>query len=206
MKRIALTLLASALAVGGLVAGAGSSSAADAGTSRLGSTTVVISPKVYRLVAGAGITPATTGQAAARPTRGTLAVDFPIRGFKSSNLRTTHKGGIRLTAPGRSISISKLAVDLGRARVSGRVSGSEVGKVGRVDLFTISRATSDTYGPARLKLTRAAAGALNATFGVEAFAGGDVFAYATPSITRAGLRNNAAEKIAAALGEFVTGH
>ena len=33
MKRIALTLLASALAVGGLVAGAGSSSAADAASS-----------------------------------------------------------------------------------------------------------------------------------------------------------------------------
>ncbi|MFY0406806.1 hypothetical protein [Solicola sp. PLA-1-18] len=206
MKRIVLTLLAGVLAVGGLVAGAGTSTAAPAGESRLGSTTVVISPKVYRLVAGAGITPSTTGKAVARPTKGTLAVEFPIRGFKAKQLRTTHKGGIVLAAGGKRISISKPAVDLARGRVSARVSGTEVGKVGRVDVFTISRARTDTYGPARLKLTKAAAGALNTTFGVKAFAGGDVFAYATPKITKVGLRNNAAKRIAAALEEFVAGH
>lgn len=55
-----------------------------------------------------------------------------------------------------------------------------VGNVGRVDLFKIKLPDRGGLGLVRLTLTSTAAGALNATFGVDAFAENGTFGYATP--------------------------
>ena len=87
-----------------------------------------------------------------------------------------HTGGISLTAGSATISLSDFTIDLGRRRVSGVVAGT-VGDVGRVDLFTIRRSDRRDLGAVRLTLTSAAAGALNTTFGVSAFAEDATFGY-----------------------------
>jgi hypothetical protein len=144
-----------------------------------GYTQVVVDPAVYALVAGAGITPAPIGGATAFPYAGTLAARFPITGFSLFGLRIKHSGGISLTKGAATISLSRFTIDLSRQRVSGKVAGS-IGDVGRVDLFKIRSSARPDLGLVRLTLTGTAAGALNATFGVEAFAAGDTFGYATP--------------------------
>ena len=147
--------------------------------SHAGYTQVVVDPAVYALVAGAGITPAPIGGASAAPYADTLAARFPITGFSLFGLRIKHSGGISLTAGAATISLSSFYIDLARQRVSGKVAGS-IGNVGRVDLFKIRSSARPDLGLVRLTLTDTAAGALNATFGVQAFAGGDTFGYETP--------------------------
>ncbi|KAA1418232.1 hypothetical protein FE697_020590 [Mumia zhuanghuii] len=146
---------------------------------KTGYTQVVVAPEVYELVAGAGITPAAIGGAKAFPYKNTLAARFPITGYSVSKLRIKHSGGISLTAGSATISLKRFNIDLGRLRVSGKVSGT-VGDVGRVDLFKIRLSDRRGLGLVRLTLTDTAAGALNATFGVDAFSAGDTFGYATP--------------------------
>ncbi len=62
--------------------------------------------------------------------------------------------------------------------MSGNVAGS-IGNVGRADLFTLGLSHRPWLGLLSLRLTATAAGVLNATFGVSAFAAGDTFGYAT---------------------------
>lgn len=144
-----------------------------------GYTQVVVAPAVYQLIAGAGITPAPVGGATAYPYRGTLAANFPITGFTVANLRLKHRGGLTLTAGNRTIKLRNFYIDLQRGRVSAKVSGS-IGNVGRADLFKIRFTDSLRLGLVKLTLTDTAAGALNTTFGVKAFAENATFGYATP--------------------------
>ncbi|PJI93734.1 hypothetical protein [Luteimicrobium subarcticum] len=144
-----------------------------------GYTQVVVAPPVYQLVAGAGITPAPIGGAKAFAYKDTLAARFPITGYALSGLSIKHSGGISLTAGAATISLSDFSIDLARGKVSGVVNGS-IGSVGRVDLFTIAGTNRLDLGLVRLKLTDTAAGALDSTFGVDAFSAGDTFGYATP--------------------------
>jgi hypothetical protein len=146
---------------------------------RAGYTQVTVAPDVYALVASAGITPAPIGGARAFPVGDTLAARFPITGFSFRDLRISHSGGISLTAGAATISLSDFNIDLGRLRVSGVVAGS-IGDVGRVDLFNLRLSDRYDLGLVRLTLTSTAASALNSTFGVDAFAAGATFGYATP--------------------------
>ncbi|WP_262849560.1 hypothetical protein [Mumia quercus] len=182
-KRAFIRILAAFAAVVGLVAtGVGSPAQAQAQEQkrRVGYTQVVVAPAVYDLIGSAGITPAAVGGAKAFAYKGTLAARFPITGYSVGKLRIKHSGGISLSAGSANITLRRFNIDLGRLRVSGKVTGSAVGNAGRVDLFKIRLTDRPGLGLVKLQLTGTAAGALNATFGVNAFSAGDTFGYATP--------------------------
>jgi hypothetical protein len=146
---------------------------------KVGYTQVTVAPAVYELVAGAGITPSAIAPAVAFPTKGTLAARFPITGYSPRNLTIKHSGGITLSAGAATISLKRFDIELARLRVTGVVSGSAV-NAPRVPLFKIRASDRYDLGLVRLTLTDVAAGALNGTFGVDAFSAGDTFGYATP--------------------------
>ncbi len=175
-------VVGTALALVGTAVAPASAHGAPSGATRSwssGYTQVVVDPDVYALIGSAGITPAPIGGAKAFAFRDTLATQFPITGYSLSSLRIKHSGGVSLSAGSATISLSSFYIDLGRGRVSGEVAGS-VGDVGRVDLFKIRLTDRPSLGLVKLTLTGTAAGALNSTFGVDAFSAGDTFGYATP--------------------------
>ena len=181
MKRIVLALLTVALGVG-LTAGVGSPAQAKvqpAAKARTGYTQVVVAPSVYQLAQGAGITIAPVKGAKAKPFGRTVAARFPITGYSLENVRIRHSGGVKLSAGSKQITVRALNVDLGRLRVSGKVSGT-IGNAGRVDVFKIRESKRPRYGLVRLTLTKTGADALNATFGVTAFKENATFGYASP--------------------------
>ncbi|MCL3819318.1 hypothetical protein [Aeromicrobium wangtongii] len=184
MKRALAVVAVALMTATGLVATTTTSASAHGNHhsrshSGAGYTQVVVAPAVYDLVTTAGITPAPLAGATAAPFKGTLAARFPITAYRLRGLQIRHRGGISLTAGSATISLSNFNIDLGRGRVSGVVAGSP-GDVGRVDLFKIRRTDRADLGLVRLTLTSTAAGALNATFGVNAFAENATFGYATP--------------------------
>ena len=172
-------LTAAAVAVA-LLVGAGGAPAQAEHARRLGYTQVTVAPGVYQLIASAGITAAPIDPAVAFPYRGTLAARFPITGYTWSSLTIKHRGGLTLSAGDATISLSSFHIELGRLRVSGAVAGSAV-NAPRVALFRIRYSDRYDLGLVRLALTNVAAGALNTTFGVNAFSAGDTFGYATPN-------------------------
>jgi len=181
MKRIALALLTVVLGVG-LTAGVASPAQAKAKSpskARVGYTQVVVAPKVYQLVDGAGITIAPIKGAKAKPFKKTVAARFPITGYQLDGVRIRHSGGLKLSAGAKQISVRAFNIDLARLRVSGKVNGT-IGNAGRVDLFKIRASNRPGYGLVRLTLTKTGADALNATFGVKAFAENATFGYASP--------------------------
>ena len=141
----------------------------------------MIAKPVNRLLNGAGIKVAPTGAATARPYRHTVAASFPITKIQDHQMVFLHKGGLRFSAGAASITTARFTVSVPKLRVTGLVSGSKVGRVGRVALFTLHRTDRPRLGDAKLELTGAAAKAFNATFGVKAFSRGDTFGYATVS-------------------------
>lgn len=183
MRRKMMTVLVAMMTLAGLVAATAGPAEASTrhhqGHHQTGYTQVVVAPPVYDLIAGAGITPAPLDGAKAAPYKGTLAAKFPITGYALRQLRIKHSGGISLTAGAATIELRDFYIDLVRGYVSARVKGT-VGDVGRVDLFRIAGSGRHDLGLVRLKLTATAAGALNTTFGVSAFAAGGTFGYATP--------------------------
>ncbi|MFH7323602.1 hypothetical protein [Aeromicrobium sp. JJY06] len=181
MRKAILALLTVVLTLGmatALGAPAQATSAKHSGK-KVGYTQVVVAPPVYDLIAGAGITPAPTAGAKAFAYKGTLAARFPITGYRLKGLQIKHSGGLSLTAGASTITVSDFTIDLARGRVSGKVTGT-IGDVGRVDLFKIRSSDRRDLGAVRLTLTDTAAGALNATFGVDAFTENATFGYATP--------------------------
>ncbi len=183
MRRKMMTVVVAMMTMTGLVAA--TAGPADASTRhrhghhQVGYTQVVVAPAVYNLIAGAGIAPAPLDGAKAAPFKGTLAAKFPIKGYSLRELRIKHSGGISLTAGAATIELRDFYIDLARGYVSAKVKGT-IGDVGRVDLFRIAFSDRLDLGLVRLKLTATAAGALNTTFGVQAFAAGGTFGYATP--------------------------
>lgn len=138
----------------------------------------MIDPAVYGLLGSAGITPAPVGRATAFPFEDTLAARFPIVGYRWPGPQILHAGGLRLSAGEATITLRRFNIRLADLTLSGLVSGS-IGNVGRVDLLRLGFSPQSDLGPIRLRLTSAAADALNATFGVDAFAEGVVLGYAT---------------------------
>jgi len=181
MKKAILALLTVVLGVG-MTAALGSpaqAATAKSSSSKVGYTRVVVAPPVYDLIAGAGITPTPVQGAKAGAFKDTIAATFPITGYRLKGLRIKHSGGLNLAAGSATITVSDFNIDLARLRVSGKVVGT-VGNVGRVDLFKIRASDRRDLGLVRLTLTKTAADALNATFGVDAFAENATFGYATP--------------------------
>lgn len=178
LVRTLLTALVGLLVVGSLAAPAQASSSKTYKAG--GATQVAVDPAVVELLTSAGIAVAPDAPATAGPFKGTLAASFPITGYRLRNLTITHRGGLTFSAGDRSISVGSFEIELAKLRVTGTASGSVIGDAGRVPLFTLAKSTRRDLGLVTLKLTDTAAGALNATFGVDAFAAGDTFGYATP--------------------------
>lgn len=180
MKKAILALLAVVLGVSMTAAlGSPAQAASAKSTKTKGYTQVVVAPPVYELIAGAGITPAPVQGAKAGAYKDTIAATFPITGYSLRGLRIKHSGGLNLSAGAATITVSDFNIDLARLRVSGNVNGT-VGNVGRVDLFKVRFSDRRDLGLVKLTLTKTAADALNATFGVNAFAENATFGYATP--------------------------
>ncbi|MBA4609581.1 hypothetical protein H1W00_13930 [Aeromicrobium sp. Marseille-Q0843] len=180
MKKAILALLTVVLSLGMATAmGTPAQAASKSTAKKVGYTRVAVAPAVYELIGSAGITPAPVQGAKAGAYKGTLAAKFPITGYSLKGLRIKHSGGLNLSAGASTITVSDFNIDLARLRVSGNVSGT-VGNVGRVDLFKIRKSDRRDLGAVKLTLTDTAAGALNATFGVNAFAEDATFGYATP--------------------------
>jgi hypothetical protein len=155
----------------GLTAPATASTAAAAkGEPR---TRVAVAPKVVKLLTAANITPSTIGAATAFPFRGTLALRFPVTSVNQAGDVIRHEGGLRLASGHDSIALTRFWIDLGDGTVSAKVNGTA-----RVDVFTLGMHPNPRLGDVRLKLTGPAARALNATFGVHAFAKGGTFGFA----------------------------
>ncbi|MBW9205830.1 hypothetical protein KV102_14875 [Mumia sp. zg.B53] len=178
-QKLAGALAAFAATFGLVAVGTATPAQAAEQKPKVGYTQVTVAPAVYKLVAGAGITPAPVGGAKAFAYKNTLAARFPITNASLRTLKIKHSGGISLTAGSRTIALRRFTIDLKRLRVSGKVSGS-IGNAGRVNLFKIRRSSRPGLGVVRLTLTKTAAQALNATFRVHAFSAGDTFGYATP--------------------------
>jgi len=181
MKKALFALLTVVLGVG-MTAALGSpaqAATAKSSSSKVGYTQVAVAPAVYDLIAGAGITPAPTGGAKAGAFKDTIAAKFPITGYSLQGIRIKHSGGLNLSAGSATITVSDFNIDLARLRISGNVNGT-VGNVGRVDLFKVRLSDRGDLGAVKLTLTKTAADALNATFGVNAFAENATFGYATP--------------------------
>ncbi|MCL3838916.1 hypothetical protein [Aeromicrobium duanguangcaii] len=181
MKKTILALLALVLTAGmtGLVGSPAEAATAKRSTTKTGYTQVVVAPAVNDLIGSAGITPAPVQGAKAGAFKGTLAAKFPITGYSLRGIRIKHSGGLNLSAGASTITVSNFNIDLARLRVSGNVNGT-VGNVGRVDLFKVRASDRRDLGLVKLTLTKTAADALNATFGVNAFAENATFGYATP--------------------------
>jgi hypothetical protein len=169
-------------AVASLVLAVPTSSAApthDTAARHHGYTRVAIAPPVYKLLTSSGIQVAPRGAATAAPFRNTVAATFPITKIRHHQKVFLHKGGLRFSAGNVSINVGRFTVSTITNRVTGRVSGSEVGDAGRVALFRIKATNRPRLGDVKLNLTKVAAHAINATFGVHAFSKGDTFGYAT---------------------------
>jgi hypothetical protein len=146
-----------------------------------GDTRVAIAKPVYKLLTSSGISVAPRGKATAGAFHGTVAAKFPITAIRHQDRVFWHKGGLHFSTSDVYINTGRFRVSTISGEVSGRVSGSEIGHAGRVVLFTLAPTDRPRLGDAKLELTKGAAKAFDATFGVNAFHGGDTFGYATVS-------------------------
>ena len=171
-----ITLLLAAFTM--LAVSAGPTDAAPAEAARparqLGYTQVTVAPDTLAALTSLGVTPGVVEPgrlASADP----LSVQFPITGYRLTNLRITHAGGVTLSAGATTVTLTDFNIDLARLRVSGDVAG-----IGRVDLFKIRFSDRFDLGAVKLVLTAEAAGALNQAFGTDALTEDFLFGYATP--------------------------
>ena len=173
-KALATVATAGALiAAASLPASASTTHAGSSGHVQRGYTKVVVAPSTLAALVSLGVAPGVVAPgtvAKADP----LSLHFPITGYGAHKTKIFHSGGVTLTAGATTVTITDLTIDLARLRVSGDVAG-----IGRADLFKI-RASHSRYGAVRLVLTKTAADALNAAFGVSALSENMLFGYATP--------------------------
>lgn len=105
-------------------------------------------------------------------------IQFPITNAGGKIALTapiTHSGGLTFTAGGKTLSVGDFTID-----VAAGLLYAEKTPVGRLPLFKVDLSAATTTTPgiqvrvtgAKLSLTAEAAGALNSTFGVTAFAAG----------------------------------
>jgi PEP-CTERM motif len=145
-----------------------------------GVTQVKLIPAIATAIIGAGVTPSATGTGSLDLS--TLTFSFPITGGDLSagvipGSTIQHNGsGIKFTAGTISIDIGNFLIDTTSLSISGSVDsvnpvqGSALSLLG-VPLFALAIGTDPAF-PFSVSLTGAAAGALNATFGVTLFTSG----------------------------------
>lgn len=181
MRRSLLPLIGAVLTsvalTGGLAAPAATAATA---VDKVGDTTVVVDPALYAFLGSAGVEVAPTGKATAAPFEDTVAASFPIKDIVMDGVKLTHAGGLDFSAGDVNILAKRYIIRLDLERVTGRVTGSEIGDAGRVPIFKIQETDAPELGAVKLVLTKKSADAFNATFGVDAFAKGATFGYATP--------------------------
>jgi hypothetical protein len=182
-KRAAVIATMAGLVIGPVVAGTASASAGTrAAQVRLtgGDTSVTTAPGIAGALLGHGIVPIATlpGTEGARVGSGGVAVrfTFPVTGgwLNAAKLRGTiwHKGGILFVAPatGKQIKVSNFVISVHQGVLTAEVNGNP--KV-RVPLLRLSLAHATIHAGRHyvrisgivLTLTKAAASALDATFG-----------------------------------------
>ena len=163
-------LLALALALIALLAVAAPATASRGGDHHrsYGATTLALDPAAVAALTGLGVTPAPIAPARALAS-GELA--FPIENSLRNALRTgviRHSGGISLTAGATTVKLERFRIDVVRRQLTARVGSARV-PILALD-FSDARIRFDgrrlRIGPVGGSLTEAAAGALNAAFGL----------------------------------------
>jgi hypothetical protein len=191
--RLAATATAAALVVAGPAAGAASAAAAHharpAGAVALrgGHTAVTTAPGIAAALIGHGIVPIATlpgTEGVALGSSGPVArFGFPVTGGRVSLKplagQIQHRGGILFldVKTGKQILVSNFTINLGSHLLIATVNGNPKARVAifRLGLAHAVLHVRGHWVSARgitVRLTKAAAGALNATFGTTLFAGG----------------------------------
>jgi hypothetical protein len=185
--------LAAAIAMTGLLAGSAATSqparaqAAAAVHLRSGATAVTTAPGIAAALLTNGIVPLATwpGSQSVQAGKSGPAVRFafPVTGGRVSlsplGGQVYHRGGILFvnTKNGKQVEVSRFTIDLGHADLTGIVNGNPQARVPlfRLDLSHARLAAGKHIVTARgigLKLTSAAARALNAALGTKLFSAG----------------------------------
>lgn len=134
-------------------------------------TRVTLDPGTAKTLTSLGVAVAPDAPAVAGST-----IQFPITNTDGKIALTapiTHSGGLTFTAGGKTLSVGDFTID-----VAAGLLYAEKTPVGRLPLFKLDLGAAKTTTPGvqvrvtgvKLALTAGAAGALNATFGVTAFA------------------------------------
>jgi hypothetical protein len=122
----------------------------------------------------AGVEITAIGRAAVRPYEDTVAVSLPVTETTGSAVK--HGGGFRLASDDGVLTVRRVTIPRS-GFVSGTVSGSEVGEVGRVQLF-IQAPSGSPLGDTSLRFTFTFASYVNTSFGTS-FRELGYFGYAT---------------------------
>ena len=167
---VTLGLVGTALVTGPAAPAAGTTVSAGEGK---GATRVAVAPRVAKIITGAGIAAAPTGDAKAFPFQGTVAFRFPITQTSPDGKRISHSGGVKLSNGHDAITLERFRINLRRGYVSAWVNRDL-----RTAVFNIAESNRPTLGPVRLTFNRTAAAAVNQTFGVHTFRAGQNFGFA----------------------------
>jgi hypothetical protein len=160
-----------------------------------GKTTVTTAPGIATALLRNGVLPIVTRPGKVGVVfRGGLALTaaFPVTGGAASldplGGQVLHKGGIKFVnlRTGKSLEVGDFTIDLSAGQLTGRVNrGSARVAVFDLDLSQASisvEGSTVTFTGVRLKLTSAAAGALNSSLGTNLFAGGLFFGTAKSTV------------------------
>jgi hypothetical protein len=148
---------------------------------REGTTRVAVAPAVVAKLERLNLTAAPTGNSTAAPFNGTVAFRFPITDVKRDGNIIKHAGGARISSGHEAIALKRFKIKLGAGKVGAAVVVNGE-RVGRAEVFNLAESGRPGLGDVRLTLTRAAAGAVNSTFGAPAFDAGDNFGFATVNL------------------------
>ena len=148
---------------------------------REGTTRVAVAPAVVAKLERLNLAAAPTGNSTAAPFNGTVAFRFPITDVKRDGNIIKHAGGARISSGHEAIALKRFKIKMGAGKVGAAVVVNGE-RVGRAEVFNLAESGRPGLGDVRLTLTRAAAGAVNSTFGAPAFDAGDNFGFATVNL------------------------
>lgn len=141
-----------------------------------GSTDLTLDPGTAQALTGLGVTAAPIGPAEALPSG---ALSFPITGGMADTAsfagQVRHSGGISLTAGSTTVELTEFTINVdAEPDLTAMVGGQRV-SILNLDLSSLEASVKGrkiTLGNVKTNLTKAAADALNAAFGVSAFTEG----------------------------------
>lgn len=139
-----------------------------------GATALVLDPTTAAALTSLGVTPGVVSPAYSS----SGALEFPITTSIPRALVTgtvEHRGGISLTAAGKTVYLTNFWINARSADLSAQVSTSTGLRLGRVTILSLSFAGANfgfstgylTFGPVSASLNAAAVGALNTVFGTS---------------------------------------